>query len=446
MTAVVGLLQGLTKDDTWIDDGIDRMTRRYTVALIAIELLVVYGGGFLRGNYIQCFTPKYFTGAQEKYSEQLCWLESTHYILEPQNGDAVEDIGSLGFYNVPIYKTTGGVSGYVGPYNPGQRVAVSYYQWVPVFMIIMALLSYVPFLVWKHIALKSGLPLKSMVTAARSMSSVNEKGEAMRSGYCQDMTDILLRYSEARRAASKSFIGIGKKEGNLIYYSYLMIKLLYIIMFAIQLLLLQMFLGNDPRVNILSHGVWVIGQIINTATWPQHPAFPIDTTCIIMAEQQGNPLPYTLQCILPMNLYFDKFFALFTIAFPILMAMFFCSTLGWILSMTQGGRNKFLHTHLVRPQAIDDDDDNNNSDASDKKLLEAFHKELLLKDGMFALKLIKMNVGGFVCDAVLESLWQRFSTSRRERESPAAVVPNDYQLPDTLKKRASAPFHNTDLG
>ena len=40
-----------------------------------------------RGNYIQCFTPKYFTGAQEKYSEQLCWLESTHYILEPQNED-----------------------------------------------------------------------------------------------------------------------------------------------------------------------------------------------------------------------------------------------------------------------------------------------------------------------------------------------------------------------
>ena len=48
MTTVAGLLQSLTKDDTWIDDSIDRMTRRYTVAIIAIELLVVYGGGFLR--------------------------------------------------------------------------------------------------------------------------------------------------------------------------------------------------------------------------------------------------------------------------------------------------------------------------------------------------------------------------------------------------------------
>ena len=87
-----------------------------------------------------------------------------------------------------------------------------------------------------------------------------------------------------------------------------------------------------------------------------------------------------------MNLYFDKFFALFTIAFPILMGMFFCSTIGWILSMSRGGRDKFLHTHLVRPQAIADD----NNNASDKRLVEAFHKEFLLKDGIFALELIKV--------------------------------------------------------
>lgn len=215
-------------------------------------------------------------------------------------------------------------------------------------------------------------------------------------------------------------------------------------MFGIQLLLLQMFLGNDPRMNILSHGLWVIEKIFTTATWPQHPAFPIDTTCVVMAEQQGNPLPYTLQCILPMNLYFDKFFALFTIAFPILMAMFFCSLAGWILSMTGSGRTKFLNTHLVRPLALAADNNNNNSNygSSDKRLVDAFHKEFLLKDGIFALELIKMNVGGFVCDAVLECLWQRFVSLREERDSagaPSSSLPAKL-LPDTLKKRASAPF------
>ena len=94
-----------------------------------------------------------------------------------------------------------------------------------------------------------------------------------------------------------------------------------------------------------------------------------------------------------MNLYFDKFFALFTIAFPILMGMFLVSLLGWISSMTRTGRNKFLQTHLVRPQALDadaDDDKAGLSDVSDKRLVDAFHREFLLKDGIFALELIKV--------------------------------------------------------
>merc|ERR1712228_846928 len=106
------------------------------------------------------------------------------------------------------------------------------------------------------------------------------------------------------------------------------------------------------------------------------------------------------------------------------------------LSMSRVGRNKFLQTHLVRPQALDDDG-NDNSDVSDARLVEAFHREFLLKDGIFALELIKMNVGGFVCDAVLENLWQQFSSLRRQRSAPiapAAAAPNDYDLPGSLKK------------
>merc|ERR1719334_31704 len=100
--------------------------------------------------------------------------------------------------------------------------------------------------------------------------------------------------------------------------------------------------------------------------------------------------------------------------------------------MTRTGRNKFLQTHLVRPQALDadaDDDKAGLSDVSDKRLVDAFHREFLLKDGIFALELIKMNVGGFVCDAVLENLWHRYSELRRQRKRPTAVAPpNDHEF------------------
>lgn len=71
MSVVIGLLQALTRDDCWIDDSTDRLTRRYIVAVVAIQLLVVYGGGFLRGNPIQCFTPKYFTPPQVRRRDFL---------------------------------------------------------------------------------------------------------------------------------------------------------------------------------------------------------------------------------------------------------------------------------------------------------------------------------------------------------------------------------------
>ena len=192
MATVAGLLQKLSKDDSWIDDSTDRAIRRYVVIVVSFQLLVVYGGGFLRGNPIQCFTPKYFTGPQEKYSESLCWLESSQhlsYIIEPSPGadpgDVVPDIGKLGFYNRDIYRTTGGKSGYVGLNTPGQRINVSYYQWVPIYLIFVALFSYLPFLAWKTVTLKCGLPLKSMVNAAKAMSDVNQKGMYIESVYCK---------------------------------------------------------------------------------------------------------------------------------------------------------------------------------------------------------------------------------------------------------------------
>ena len=46
---------------------------------------------------------------QEKYSENLCWLESTHYIIDPL--DQADAVINEGFLNSPIYKTTGPKSG-----------------------------------------------------------------------------------------------------------------------------------------------------------------------------------------------------------------------------------------------------------------------------------------------------------------------------------------------
>jgi hypothetical protein len=387
---------------SWIDDHIDRMGRRYIVAIIGIQLTLIFGGEFIRGNQIQCFLPVYFTGAQEEYAESLCWTLSTEYIIE---GNAEKDVGKLGFYNREIsgrYETH--ETKYVGLNHPGQRVAVSYYQWTPLILVILAGLFHVPYIVWSSISKASGLPLKSIVSSAHEISGVQEDGSE-RDGIVNDIVYVITRYTEASHLDDKSSFKIGRSHGNVLFFSYMLVKVLYIVFLAIQLVVLQMFLGNDPRFNVLLHGAQVIDNLVRNGSWHQNPIFPIKTVCTFEAEQQGNPLPYTLECIIPVNLYNDKFFALFTIAFPVLIALVVISMVRWLFENSKVGRRAFVKAHLEVPLALD---------SSSSRDLSLFAEEYLRRDGLFCLTLMKMNVGRDVVETVLEKMWNQFQDELQE--------------------------------
>lgn len=388
--------------NSWIDDHVDRMGRRYVVAMIGIQLTLIFGGEFIRGNQIQCFLPVYFTGAQEEYAESLCWTMSTEYIIE---GNAEKDIGSLGYYNRPIqgrYETH--ETKYVGPNHPGERVSVSYYQWTPLILVILGLLFHIPHIVWSNLAKASGLPLKSVVSSAHDMSGVSEDGSE-RDGIAKDIVYVITRYTEASHLDDKTALKVGRSHGNVLFFSYMLVKLLYIAVLAVQLVLLQLFLGNDPRFNVLLHGAKVIDGLLRNGTWQQNAIFPIKTVCTFEAEQQGNPLPYTLECIIPINLYNDKFFALFTIAFPILIALVIVSTARWFYANSKVGRRAFVKAHLESPLALD---------SSSSRDLSLFSEEYLRRDGLFCLMMMKMNVGRDVVENVLEVMWNQFQGELEE--------------------------------
>jgi len=388
--------------NSWIDDHIDRMGRRYIVAIIGIQLTLIFGGEFIRGNQIQCFLPVYFTGAQEEYAESLCWTMSTEYIIE---GNAESDIGSLGYLNREIQgRFVTHESKYVGPNHPGERVSVSYYQWTPLILAILGLLFHVPYVIWAGLAKSSGLPLKSVVSSAHDMSGVCEDGSE-RAGIAKDIVYIITRYTEASHLDDKSTFKIGRSHGNVLFFSYMLVKILYIIVLAFQLVILQLFLGNDPRFNVLLHGAKVVDTLVRNGSWIQNPIFPIKTVCTFEAEQQGNPLPYTLECIIPVNLYNDKFFALFTVAFPVLIALVVISIVRWFYDNSQVGRRAFVKAHLEVPLALD------SSSSGD---LSLFAEEYLRRDGFFCLSMMKMNVGRDVVESVLEIMWDQFQDELQE--------------------------------
>lgn len=451
MSFVLGFKEWLG-NNVWIDDGSDRINRKYMVTLIIILMVVVMTGQFIRGDQIQCFTPVYFTGAQVEYSHSTCWTLGTNYIIGEEDKGAKsapsEDLSAQGFLNVPISGKDGQggyhVTGYVGPYHTGKRVAVSYYQWTPLILAIAAFLFHLPYIVWHIMAVSSGMPLESMLSAAREVSKVQKDGGS-RDGFINDILFRYRRYIEKTHmdttgtcpAAVKKLFRCGRSFGNYLFTLYVGIKVLYVLMIVINMLLLQAFFGGDPRFSVLRHGIWVLENLFTRSTWPQSPIFPIKTVCTFSAEQQGNPLPYTLQCVLPLNLYNDKFFAIFTIVYPILLVISFLSLVGWIWCNSAHGRSRFVDRYLVKPLDLKRADD---ADQSDVKM---FTDEYLRRDGIFVLQMIEMNVGGLVVETIIEKLWDQFVEEKeealRDRDSEGDSVDGKTSLDEKkpLKKKPS---------
>ena len=381
-------------------------------------MVVVMTGQFIRGDQIQCFTPVYFTGAQVEYSHSTCWTLGTDYIIDGDGVDAKDTshVGGKGFLNAPISGRDGNggyhVSGYVGPHHKGQRVAVSYYQWTPLILAIAAFLFHLPYIVWNIMSVSSGMPLESTLTAAKEVSKVQKNGGS-RDGYIADILFRYRRYIEKTHLdttgschpAIKKRLRCGRSFGNYLFVLYVGVKLLYMSLIVVNMLLLQGFFGGDPRFSVLNHGFWVLDNLFRNASWPQSPIFPIKTVCTFSAEQQGNPLPYTLQCVLPLNLYNDKFFAIFTIVYPILLIASFVTTIQWIWCNSAHGRKAFAERYLVKPLGL------KRADMSDVRV---FTEEYLRRDGIFVLQMIEMNVGGLVVETLVGKLWDQFVEEKDE--------------------------------
>jgi len=97
------------------DDLVDRLHHRYTVSFLVIFAVVVSTTQYV-GTPIHCWCPAYFTGNHEEYTNKMCWVSYTYYLPE----------------NI--------VAGQPG----AMKQHISYYQWVPIFLLAQAFLFYIP--------------------------------------------------------------------------------------------------------------------------------------------------------------------------------------------------------------------------------------------------------------------------------------------------------------
>lgn len=130
------------------DDSSDRISRLFSAVLIIILATIVSARQCL-GEAIHCWCPEVCAPNHEKYANLMCWVDDTYFVPFP---DRI-------------------------PHPDEARLRkVTYYQWVPIILMLQALLFLAPWVVWKILTGRCGVHLASIVEAA-SKSQLSFKQE-----------------------------------------------------------------------------------------------------------------------------------------------------------------------------------------------------------------------------------------------------------------------------
>ena len=120
IVAVIGSLPRLIQHRD--DDFSDRLSYWYTTAVLVFFSVIVTSKQFV-GDAINCWVPAHFTSNHEEYANNFCWVRNTYY----QPFDE---------FVPPLARDR-------------DRSMVHYYQWVPIILLVQALLFHLPIDLWR---------------------------------------------------------------------------------------------------------------------------------------------------------------------------------------------------------------------------------------------------------------------------------------------------------
>ncbi len=193
---------------------------------------------------------------------------------------------------------------------------------MPFILLSQAVFFYIPHIAWRALSRRSGIDVRDIVEAAGNYKSVDKYEN--RQKYMSYMLTAVDQYVDdpRRRKESRTTIMIrrvlsgvcclsGKFLGNYLMVLYLFIKLVFIANCISQLFLLNLLLGHEFH----KFGFELLEKIINGKGWDTGSRiFPKISMCDFRIREVGNPKVshrYTVQCVLPINLFNQQICKLF---------------------------------------------------------------------------------------------------------------------------------------
>jgi hypothetical protein len=214
-----------------------------------------------------------------------------------------------------------------------------------------------------------------------------------------------------RRVSSVICFCCGKRDGTFLTGYYIFIKLLYCGNVIGQFFLLNAFMAIDYNV----FGFEVMQYLLESGEWTPSPRFPRVTLCDFVIRQLANNHRYTIQCVLPLNLFNEKIFIFLWFWLFLLAFLTFFNFATWLYySLFTENRTRYVKKYLKLCNEI--------STGFDRKLARKFADDYLRNDGIFVLRVIEKNSSGMVlCDLVI-SLWKLFKEEYGTAHKPVTEV------------------------
>lgn len=291
-----------------------------------------------------------------------------------------------------------------------QENELTYYQWVPIMLLIQALLFYIPCMIWRLINGQSGINVDRIVSLAtdaqyeapevrvrtikhvvRHIDRCLDNQRESRHRCCVTMRHIL--------SAKLCFL-CGRRYGNYLVCTYILMKLLYISNAIGQLFMLNAFLATDYNF----YGFQVVEDMIHGG-WTESKRFPRVTMCDFDIRQMTNKHHYSIQCVLPINLFNEKIyiFLWFWLVFVSVVTCF--SLVSWLQHMMfPSSRIHYIRKFLKVMDRI--------GSGPDKKLATRFTMEYLRVDGVFTLRLVGKNSSDIVVAEIVSGLWDLYRSKK----------------------------------
>lgn len=461
---IIGAVKGLASKRSIHNDDlfVDRLNHKYTTSMIVVFALVITASQY-SGKPINCWVPGHFTGNYGSYADDICWVSST--------------------YNIPINEDL--------PHSENDRKdkMLKYYQWTPFILLLMAMLFYLPRMIWRSLNDKSGLDVQSIVDAVYNQAADRQgllgyltntfDHYVMANKNPKDVNDIhqnftgsfhadSIHYRKRKNvfnddnpnlmnddsdedeksqykepAPSRSFkdkmmycfktccLTKGKRSGNYLTVLFIITRIMYTLNSFLQLFMLNHFLGND----FLLLGFEVMAKVWVGDDWAQLKRFPRVTMCDFKIREVGITHRYTVQCVLSINLFNEKIFIFLWFWLCLVSFMNLFDLIGWIHSLIINSQDRYAY---VKQRLYASNNGNKQPvlivTSEDKRLFKKFVNNYLKEDGVLALRLLSRNSQDLIVAEVVNKLFETYKENQitmKEHKRMRKIVQNDNNYDET---------------